>query len=177
MMNPGTVVKAILRSKGIPDGSKYQFRKDCVVFFIHLMLRLQERSPFKYSIVRSSSSLSPVNMVQNQQRATTQFSSLVEKLHQFDHVLPSIAVSAKEEFEKFLLSLDAPTKDNFIQFNFLKSRVDEVLEAHFKNKRALWTICKLIFKFSHSQCAVKRGFRNFDRKFAREIHSLLKSCV
>ena len=112
MMNPGTVVKAILRSKGIPDGSKYQFRKDCVVFFIHLMLRLQERSPFKYSIVRSSSSLSPVNMVQNQQRATTQFSSLVEKLHQFDHVLPSIAVSAKEEFEKFSMHLPRITSSS-----------------------------------------------------------------
>ena len=100
-------------------------------------------------------------MVQTQQKATAQFSSLIEKLHQFDHVLSSkrnVLPSTKDEFEKFLLSLDAPTKDNFVQFDFLNSRVDEFLGAHLKDKTALWTICMLIFFFSHSQCAVEWGF-------------------
>ena len=45
-----------------------------------------------------------------------------------------------------------------MQFDFLKSRVNEFLGAHFKDKTALWTIYKLIFTPSHSQCAVERGF-------------------
>ena len=45
-----------------------------------------------------------------------------------------------------------------MQFDCLKSKVDEFLGAHFKDKTALWTICKLIFTLSHSQCAVERGF-------------------
>ena len=73
-------------------------------------------------------------------------------------MLPSIADSAKEEFEKILSSLDAPTKDNFMQCDFLRSRVDEFLGAHFKDKSALWTICKLFFTLSHSQYVVERGF-------------------
>ena len=100
-------------------------------------------------------------MVQPQQKATTQFSSLIEKLHHFDHVLSSrrnVLPSTKEEFQKFLLSLDAPTKDNFVQFDFLNSRVNEFLGAHLKDKTALWTICTLIFFFSHSQCAVEWEF-------------------
>ena len=158
MVNPGTAVKAILRSKEITDGAKHQFRKDCVAFLTNLILKLQERSPLKYLIVRCSSSLSPVNMVQNQQKATSQFASLVEKLHQVDHVLPSVADSAKEEFEKFLSSLDAPTKEEFLQFDFSKSRVDEFLRPYFKDQKALWAICKVIFTLSHSQSAVERGF-------------------
>lgn len=73
-------------------------------------------------------------------------------------MLLSTAHSAKEEFEKFLLSLDAPTNNNFMQVDFLKSRVDQFLRAHFKDKTACWIICKLIFTPSHNQCAVERGF-------------------
>ena len=101
-------------------------------------------------IVQCSSPLSPVNMIQNQQKSTTQSSSLAEKLLQFNHMLPSIADSSKEQFEKFLLSLDEPTKDNYMQFYFSKSRVDKFLGAHFKDKTALWVICKLIFTLSHT---------------------------
>ena len=111
-----------------------------------------------YLIAQCSSPLSPVNMIQNQQKSTTQSSSLAEKLLQFNHMLPSIADSSKEQFEKFLLSLDEPTKDNYMQFYFSKSRVDKFLGAHFKDKTALWVICKLIFTLSHRQCAVEWGF-------------------
>ena len=80
MVNPRTAMKAILLSEEITDGSIYQLRKGCVVFLTQLILKLQERSPLKYLSIRCSSSLSPVNMVQNQQKATTQFSHLVENI-------------------------------------------------------------------------------------------------
>ena len=102
-------------------------------------------------------------MIQNQQKSTTQSSSLAEKLLQFNHMLPSIADSSKEQFEKFLLSLDEPTKDNYMQFYFSKSRVDKFLGAHFKDKTALWVICKLIFTLSHRQCAVEWGFISIEK--------------
>ena len=73
-------MKAIVLSEEITDRSIYQFRKDCVVFLTQLILKRQERSPLKYLIIRCSSSLSPINMVQKQQKATTQFSYLIENI-------------------------------------------------------------------------------------------------
>ena len=80
MVNRWTAVKAIVLSEEITDRSIYQFRKDCVVFLTQLILKRQERSPLKYLIIRCSSSLSPINMVQKQQKATTQFSYLIENI-------------------------------------------------------------------------------------------------
>lgn len=45
-----------------------------------------------------------------------------------------------------------------MQFDFSKSRVDEFLRPYFKDQKALWAICKVIFTLSHSQSAVERGF-------------------
>ena len=154
MVNPRTAMKAILLSEEITDGSIYQLRKGCVVFLTQLILKLQERKkilqvfeyPMLFVIITSQYGTKPTesyNSIQSSGRK-----------HQFDHVLPSIADSAKKKFEKYL-SLDTFTKDNFMQFDFLKSRVGEFLGAHFKDKTVLLTICKLIFTLSHSQYVVE----------------------
>lgn len=161
MLNHGTAVKAILRSSDITEGAKHQFRKDCIVLLTKLIQKLQERSPLNYLIVRCSSSLSPVNMVQNQEKAVNHFGVLVERLHRYEWVSATIADSAKDEFEDFVKSIDATIREEFKHFDFLKCRVDEFLSPHLnKNEKfsAFWKICKLIFTLSHSQCAVERGF-------------------
>jgi hypothetical protein len=157
----GTAVKSLLRSNNISEGSKHQFKKDCVQLLVQLTKKLQERSPLKYMVVRNSTCLSPINMVQNKDVALSRFGALVEKLHRCEWISATIADSAKDQFEAFIKSATTINKDSFLQFDYLKDRVDEFLNPFLNSNKeftSFWQICKIIFTLSHSQCAVERGF-------------------
>ena len=74
-----TGTKGLLNT--LKEDQKRQFKKDCRIIIITLIKKLQERCPLAYQIARSASSLSPLNMVRNKAKCSTQFISLVDKLY------------------------------------------------------------------------------------------------
>ena len=100
-------------------------------------------------------------MVQNKDVALCCFGALVEKLHCCEWISATIADSAKDQFEVFIKSVATINKGSFLQFDYVRDRVDEFLNPYLNDNKeftSFWQICKIIFTLSHSQCAVERGF-------------------
>ena len=69
-----------LQNSQVSNELKTRFKQGCVIIIRKLTEKLQERSPLKCSIVRSSASFSPVEMIQNKEECPLKFKRVVEKL-------------------------------------------------------------------------------------------------
>ena len=64
--------------------------KNAVVLM--LLAKLAERSPIKYNLARNAASLSPINIVKNEEEYGVRFCSLADKLHAVNNVKASVFV-------------------------------------------------------------------------------------
>ena len=154
-----TGTKGLLNT--LKEDRKRQFKKDCRIIIITLIKKLQERCPLAYQLARSASSLSPLDMVRNKAKCSTQFISLVDKLYSGKWISSVAADEVKKEYDLLLDATQQEHKDAFLTFDYRKESVDKFLatfvhgNTRYKN---CWNICKLIFTLSHGQASVERGF-------------------
>ena len=57
-----TATSTLLKNLNMPKEKKHQFIKECVMFLVTLVTKLQENSPLKFQFVRCSC-ISPENML------------------------------------------------------------------------------------------------------------------
>ena len=67
---------------------------------LDIFLKLQERSPLRYSIVRNCSSLVPMNMVLYTEKSSLRFRSLCDRLFALKKISSSTADNGKNQFEE-----------------------------------------------------------------------------
>ena len=79
-LNLRTATKLELQHSQVSNELKTRFKQNCVTIIRKLIEKLQERSPLKYSVICSSSYLSPVEMVKNKEECPLNFKRLVERL-------------------------------------------------------------------------------------------------
>ena len=91
------------------------------------VLKLQEHSPLKFSILRNASSLLPQNMVYLNQECSLHFRAFVDKLNVLNKIANKKAETAKEQYHQFLKAVKFKHKEKFLKFNFKEDRLDKFL--------------------------------------------------
>ena len=129
---------------------KRKFRGECKLFVVNLLLKLQERVPIQYALVRSSSSINHNNVAIQAAPMSKRFVRLADLLYSLKFI--SIANNAKLHYDQFTKKVVVNEKDQFLSFDMRKQRVDLFLPDELSinpQYKELWSICKLIFILQH----------------------------
>ena len=108
----------------------------------------------KHSIVKSSSAVSPKQIVLQSDEASVRFRSLADKLYAQQKVKAEIVGKAKNQFEVFLKDSKLQHEEEFKSFDFRIDHLDSFLATYFTSKNCYseaWHVCKLIFVLLHGQ--------------------------
>ena len=85
---------------------------------VDMLLKLSERSPLQYTIVRCSSCLSPANMVNSPKEYSQRFTILADRLFTLKKSSASVTDNLKYQFDKFLKVAQYERKEEFLKFCF-----------------------------------------------------------
>ena len=98
-----TGVTNLLDSSTACDVMKDDFRRQCQIILVALVLKFQERNPLSYCIVKNADS-SPSMMVASRETAVTCFEYTVTKMSKLKAITPKVADNAKVECDNFLIN-------------------------------------------------------------------------
>ena len=161
LVDVDAATKDILDRTQVSNEKKRSFKRDCKSLVLNVLLKLQERSPLKYCVLRNSSALCPRNMVRLSEESSFRFRTLVDKLYNLSKITVSTADNAKVQYDELLKAVKFEHKERFLKFNFSNDRLDEFLGIYLNSEsqyKDLWLICKLVFVLSHGQSNIERGF-------------------
>ena len=79
IIDVGSATKSCLDNTHLSLEKKIKFKEDCRAIVLMLLAKLAERAPIKYNLVRNATSLSPINIVKNEEDCVVRFRSLSEK--------------------------------------------------------------------------------------------------
>ena len=153
--------KALLSILEISSSKKIRLTGHCVSMLKTIVLKLQERSPLKYLIVRCSSCLVPRSIVNESESIILQFIKVVDKLFKHQQLNNREADEAKLQFDEFVTNYAPQHSDKFNSFNVSMQRLDRFYgEFLHKNQHynSMWKVFIFILTLSHGQSQVDRGF-------------------
>jgi len=90
-------VKWLATSKS-SDLAKMEFRMQCITFMKTAATKNIERSPLKYSMVRSFACLAPQNILHNRTTSEKRMSDLLQKLYEGNQISSVVADRAKIQY-------------------------------------------------------------------------------
>ena len=161
VVNVGAATKESLQQTQVSLEKKRKFRNDCRDIVIKLLLKLSERCPLKYSLLRNATSLSPANIAANVDEFSIRFGSLADRLYALNKIMASTADNAKVQYDSFVKFVNLHHKAEFLKFDLTKDRLDTFLRFYLSGKKEyedLWSICIIVFILSHGQSNIERGF-------------------
>ena len=97
--------KALLSTLEISSSKKIKLSDHCVSMVKTIVLKLQERSPLKYLIVRCSSCLVPCSIVNESESVILQSNKVVDKLIKHQQLNNEEADEAKLQSEEYVINL------------------------------------------------------------------------
>ena len=97
--------KALLSTLEISSSKKIKLIDQCVSMVKTIVLKLQERSPLKYLIVRCSSYLVPCSIVNESESVILQFNKVADKLIKHQQLNNKEADEAKLQSEEYVINL------------------------------------------------------------------------
>ena len=163
----GTAAKGVLREESESD--RLSVRIGVQQFLKAFLMKVLDKRPLKYSLVRNLKALDPVFMASDPIGASTMMGRLVESMANANRVSSSSCDTIKDEFRDFLSSLrGSDDRELFLQFNSANDRVDSFLFSHLKPScPLLWGVLESLLLLSHGQASVERGF-SFNKEISVE---------
>ena len=138
----------VLSSGAFKQDLQDGIKKNYAIMLRNIVLKMQERSPLKYKLVRSASSLSPVNMVNDPEFSRNNFDKLVNAIHHKKRITSQQVYNAKEQSEDLVVVQNA-TK--FKNFDMKVNRLDEFVWKLFNWHQIHWSVVHLyIYIYTHT---------------------------
>lgn len=78
--------------------------EDCTAIALMLLTELAERAPAKYNLARNAASLSPINIVENEEEYVVRYRSLEDKLHAANKAIASVSDTTNLQCQEFYLT-------------------------------------------------------------------------
>ena len=143
-----TANKSLLASSKASSTQKLKFKESCSTMLKNIMLEMLERSPLKYILVRSLSSLNPKNMVNYKADSTKMFTRVMDKLYDNKHLSSKESDNAKLQYEEFISDVVSRYQEDFLNFDMANDRLDQFF-GKFLNSldkyKNLWKVVQIIF--------------------------------
>ena len=127
----------------------------------NVVLKMQEKSPLKYILVCSLSSVNPKNMVNNKADSIKMFTRAIDKLYDNKHLSSKESDNAKLQYEEFISDVVSRYNEDFLNFDIANDRPDrffgKFLDSLDKYKN-LWKVMQIVFVVPDGQAQIERGF-------------------
>ena len=134
------------------------FRYECKQIIIKILIKLEERSPLQFSLVRVVSSLDQQKMVQSNSTVSLRFKKLAGNLWTLNKISSKIADNAKFEYDSFQSVAIKKHSEFFLTCDPRKERLGVFLEKYVRPEfENFWHICK-VFIFLYDQSFVEHIF-------------------
>ena len=135
------------------------FRAEALEFLKAVVLKLQEKSPLNFSLVRNMSCLNPKTMTEKRDLSMRKMKRILQCLCQVKRISDAACDKAYEEYSLFLDSTAVERASEM--FNPATQRVDAWFHDAIADKEefmTLWSVIKQLLLLSHGQATVERGF-------------------
>ena len=100
----GSAVTSALTNLKVKEEVKQKFRKDCVAIVLKLIVKIKERCPLKYHIVRNAVCQSPSQMISNTDHIIARAKRLIQSLYELNLLSAAEVDQAKQEYLSFSCS-------------------------------------------------------------------------
>lgn len=157
----GVAATKDLATSSLSDLERMKFRMQCTEFLSATVVKLLERCPVKYGIVRAISCLVPSTIANNQTLAEKRMTDLVQTLYETNHISAVTADTAKSQFAALMVDAKSKFREHFAQFNRSKDRLDKFyvnLIGSSPEYADLLSVIRSILILSHGNAAVESGF-------------------
>ena len=144
-----TATEALLKSCSVDKSAKENICRECVIFLLRMVQKLQEKTPLKDQIVRCLNCFIPKAMIENKEECVVKFDKIIELIQEKGHLSAKEGDDAKYQFDDF--NIAQKNFELFYGFDWGKDRPDDFYGQHLnKNKTysSLWKL--LIFGFVFS---------------------------
>ena len=151
----------IQKEKKVSQLQIFEFRKECTTMLVSLVMKIQEKSPLKYSFVRNLVCLDPRLMISSPENATRMFQQTVNKLLELKWKTAEEGDLMLIQYKKFLSEGRKNHSAEFSSFKAGEDRLDSFFCDKLQGKedfQHLWLTLQLLLTLSHGQAAVERGF-------------------
>ena len=125
-----TASKAMLKKLTLSADAKLSFLKQFRDLLIGMVQKLQERSPFKYCLVRSAAAFDPILMVESKSNASNLFGGIADAMYEQNRLTCNEGDNAKAQFDDFLATVVRTNIEHFSNFDFSRQRLDEFLTVY-----------------------------------------------
>ena len=145
-------------SQRVAMQSCMQFRMEAKAFMKAIIVKMMNKCPLKYKLVRSLSCLNPKVLVKDYAVAAAKFRRVLQCLVDAERISVGDADQLFEDFSDWATCASSSTAfKNFCQED---DTVDSLYYANFPKEQypVLWGILKELLLLSHGQAAVERGF-------------------
>ena len=148
-------VQSLNVSKKISDHQVFDLRMGCKKFLIKVTMKLLEKSPVRYSIVRNLSCLDPRNM-SDKKKCLNKMKHILNSLVEAKHVDETVCEEVLMEFDDYLNNV-ALKHSEFSPENL---RTDEFFfeTMNVSKYKNLWNVVEMLLLLSHGQATVEKGF-------------------
>ena len=152
-----TANKSLLASSKASLTQKLKFKESCSTMLKNIVLKMLERSPLKYILVRSLSSLNPKNMVNYKADSIKMFTRVIDKLYDNKHLSSKESDNAKLQYEEFINDVVSRYQEDFLNFDMANDRLDQFLGKSLNSLdkyKNLWKVRQIIFVVPNDQAQI-----------------------
>lgn len=164
-IDTGYAVKAIIqeleKNKSASQLQMYQFKNDCKTFLQSILVKLMERCPLKYQLVRYLAALNPKHIASEPEEAEDKFGKLLGKLLSHRWLDASSCDEANAQYVKLVNDVKLYHKDEFKGFSPGHQPLDSFWYQMLGEKEGfelLWSIVQKMLILCHGQACIERGF-------------------
>lgn len=157
-VNIGFAAKRSLQESKASDALKLNFKKECRLFLQKMTLKLIERNPLRFKLVRGISCFSPNIISTSSSRVTERLDAALEVFIDCNQISSVTADKVKTEFCTFISS--SYMKKEFSEFNHERDRLDVFYSSLLSNSnyQNLFAFVKNVLIISHGNATVESGF-------------------
>ena len=124
LIDVGAATKDLLQKVEVSFERKRKFKGECKKIVVDLLIKIREKSPLNYCLVRNAASLNPINMIKESENSSIRFRSLADKLFFLKRISSTVADNAKNQYDELLKIVKYEKSDLFRKFNFKVDRLD-----------------------------------------------------
>ena len=149
-----------MKKKGKVSSKALQFKSDVILFLSVLCAHLVEKSPIKYALSRSATSLIPSDIVEVPDSNEKKFHHLLEILYTSQQLSDKVVEQTKQEYSQFVQEVVIPQKDEFLGSDVAirNHRLDTFFFRFLEGRPSVSNLANVLKIMSHRQASVERGF-------------------
>ena len=155
------LVTDLQKKKKVSERQIFEYQNECQVFLQSLTVKLLERCPLQYPVVRNIVCLDPKYMAAHPDQAMDKMRQLLEKLMNLKQRSADDCDTILRQYKTFIGEVERHAREEFSAFNSIEDELDTFLFTHLGKKprfEELWSLVKLLLMLLHGQSQVERGF-------------------